>query len=130
MAKRDANQLTVTGNLGGDPEMRFTPSGKNVTTFSVACNDSYTNNAGETVQETVWVRAECWGRLAEVCNEYLKKGRQVLVMGRLKPQRSYTREDGTKDKSGYEMRASEVHFIGSNGAQVAVEEEVGEQIQF
>ena len=78
------NLFVGTGNLGKDPEMRYTPNGKAVTSFSMAINRKYTASSGERVQETEWVNCEAWGKLAEICNEYLRKGRKVLVVGRVK----------------------------------------------
>ncbi len=67
--------IIITGNLGRDPEMRYTPSGQAVTSFSVAQNDSYTNSNGEKVKRTLWFRVTAWGKQAETCNQYLKKAR-------------------------------------------------------
>jgi single-strand DNA-binding protein len=77
--------ITVVGNLGRDPEMRYSPDGKPVTNFSVATNRKWTNADGTPGEETVWFRVACWGKLAEVCEQYLSKGRRVLVEGRLRP---------------------------------------------
>jgi single-strand DNA-binding protein len=79
------DKLIVIGNLGRDPEMRYLPSGKPVTNFSVASNRKWTDNEGVLHEETIWVRVSAFGRLAEVCNQYLSKGRQVYVEGRLRP---------------------------------------------
>ncbi len=73
------HQLIIVGNVGRDPEMRYTPSGQAVTSFSVAANKQYTNAQGETVKETIWFRVSAWGNLAEVCNQYVKKGMKVLI---------------------------------------------------
>ena len=78
-------QLTIVGYLGNDPDMRFTPSGQAVTSFSVATSRKYTNNSGQQVDETIWFRISVWGAQAESCNQYLAKGRPVLVVGRLRP---------------------------------------------
>ena len=75
------NKITIIGNLGTDPEMRYTPSGSAVTSFSVATNRRYTRN-GEQVDETEWFRVNAWGRLAETTNQYLEKGSLVYVEGR------------------------------------------------
>jgi len=77
--------LIFVGNVGRDPEMRYTPAGQAVTSFSVACNRQYTTNNGETIKETIWFRVSAWGKQAEICNQYLKKGSKVLVEGRLTP---------------------------------------------
>jgi single-strand DNA-binding protein len=111
-------KLIIVGNLGRDPEMRYLPDGTAVTNISVATNRSWTDRAsGESRKETTWFRVSVWGRQAEAVNEYLKKGRQVLVEGRLDvdPQtggpRTFTRQDGTVGSS-FEVRASTVRFIG------------------
>ena len=83
--------LIIVGNLGKDPEMRYTPSGQAVTSFSVASNRKYTSSNGEQVNETIWFRISAWGKQAEICNQYLKKGSRVLVEGRLTPDKSIRR---------------------------------------
>ena len=110
--------ITVVGNLGRDPEMRYSPDGKPVTNLSVATNRKWTNADGTPGEETVWFRISAWGKLAEVCNEYLSKGRQVLVEGHLRPDpetggpRVWTRQDGTMGAS-FEVVARTVRFLGS-----------------
>ncbi|MBG0784605.1 MAG: single-stranded DNA-binding protein [Anaerolineaceae bacterium] len=109
-------QLTIVGYLGNDPVMRFTPGGQAVTSFSIATSRSYTNNAGQKVDETTWFRVSVWGAQAESCNQYLSKGRPVLVVGRLRPDpqsggpRVFTRKDGTTGAS-YEVNAINVRFL-------------------
>ncbi len=118
-------KLTIVGNLGRDPEMRYTPDGTPVTNFSVATNRRWTNADGSQGEETVWFRVTAWRRLGEVCNEYLEKGRQVLVEGRLKPDaetggpRVYQRRDGGYGAS-FEVTAQTVKFLGRAG-QVAAD---------
>ena len=75
--------LIVVGNLGKDPEMRYTPSGQAVTSFNVASSRQYTSNNGQTVKETCWFRVSAWGKQAETCNQFLRKGSRVLVEGHL-----------------------------------------------
>jgi single-strand DNA-binding protein len=110
--------IILVGNLGKDPEMRYTPSGQAVTNFSVAVSDNYTNSSGEKVDRTIWVRVSTWGKLAETCNQYLKKGRKVLVEGRLQADqatggpRVYTRQDGSSGSS-FEVNANTVRFLSS-----------------
>ena len=112
--------IIFVGNLGRDPEMRFTPSGQAVTNFSVAVNDGYTNNQGEKIDRTIWIRVSTWGKQAENCNQYLKKGRKVLVEGRLVPDAStggprvWTRQDGSPTAS-FEVSAMTVRFLSSRG---------------
>ena len=113
------HQLTIVGNLGRDPEMRYTPAGQPVTSLSVATTRVYRNQAEEKVEETTWFRVTVWGKQAETCNQYLKKGSKVLVIGRMTPDkqgnpRIWNKADGTPGAS-YEVNANEVHFLSSNG---------------
>ena len=78
------HKITIIGHLGRDPEMKYTPDGQAVTTFSVAFSRKYKTAEGEPREETEWFNVSAWGKLAEVCNEYLTKGKQVYVEGRLK----------------------------------------------
>ncbi|MBN1370878.1 MAG: single-stranded DNA-binding protein [Anaerolineaceae bacterium] len=110
---------TIVGNLGRDPEMRYLPSGQPVTSFSVATSRSYTNNQGTRVEETIWFRVSVFGKMAETCNQYLKKGSKVLVEGRLQADKSggprvWTRQDGTPAAS-FEITANTVRFLSSRG---------------
>lgn len=110
--------LIVAGNVGKEPEMRYTPSGQPVTTFNVATNRSYTGSNGQQVKETIWFRVTTWGKQAEICNEYVKKGSKVLVEGRLTPDdatggpRVWTAQDGTP-RASFEMTAQTVRFLSS-----------------
>ncbi len=112
--------IILVGNLGRDPEMRYTPSGQAVTNFSVAVNDNFTSSNGEKVERTIWVRVSTWGKQAEICNQYLKKGRKVLVEGRLVTDpntggpRIWERQDGTKTAS-FEVSAQTVRFLSQRG---------------
>ncbi len=125
-------QITIVGYLGNDPEMRFTTSGQAVTSFSVATSNSYTNNAGQKVDETTWFRVSVWGAQAESCKQYLSKGRPVLVVGRLRPDpqsggpRTFTRNDGTIGAS-YEVTAQNVRFLPSGGGAGAFEQDFGNE---
>lgn len=125
-------QITIVGYLGRDPEMRFTPSGAAVTSFSVATSRSYTTNAGQKVDETTWFRVSVWGAQAESCNQYLKKGSPVLVVGRLRPDPQtggpnvYTRNDGTPGAS-FEINAQNVRFLpGGRGSSGGYQEDMGD----
>ena len=80
--------IIIVGNLGKDPEMRYTPSGQAVTSFSVASNRSWTDSNGQKQTEVIWFRISAWGKQAEICNQYLKKGSKVLIEGRLTPDKS------------------------------------------
>ena len=112
--------IIIVGNVGKDPEMRYTPSGQAVTSFSVATNRSYTGGDGNQVKETIWFRVTSWGKQAEVCNQYVKKGMKVLVEGRLTPDketggpRVWTTGDG-KPAANYEITTSTVRFLSSRG---------------
>jgi single-strand DNA-binding protein len=112
--------IIFVGNLGRDPEMRYTPGGSAVTNFSVAINDNYTSSTGEKVERTIWIRVSTWGKQAEICNQYLKKGRKVLVEGHLVPDnatggpRIWNRQDGTPAAS-YEVSAQTVRFLSARG---------------
>src|SRR5512146_2059078 len=111
--------IIIVGNLGRDPEMRYTPSGKPVTSFSVASSRSYNNTTGEKVEETIWFRVTAWDKQAEICNQYLHKGSKVLVEGRLGADKNggprvFQRQDGTSGAS-YEINASTVRFLSSRG---------------
>ncbi|MFO7684174.1 MAG: single-stranded DNA-binding protein [Chloroflexota bacterium] len=112
-------KLTIVGNLGQDPDMRYMPDGQPVTNLSVANNRRWTDRAtGEVQEEVTWVRVSVWDKQAEACNQYLRKGRQVLVEGRLRPDantggpRLWTRSDGSVGAS-FEMVADRVIFLGS-----------------
>lgn len=110
-------KLIIIGNLGSNPEMRFTPNGDPVTSFSVATSRKY----GEK-DETTWFRVTVWGKQAESCGKYLSKGSKVLVEGRLKSNadgnpRVYERKDGTW-ASSYELTAESVRFLTAKGEQV------------
>ena len=115
------NKLVVVGYLGNDPEMRYMADGTAVTNFSLATNRRWAERTtGEMQEETTWYRISVWGKQAEAVNQYLGKGRQVLVEGRLRPDahtgspRLYTRQDGTVGAS-FEVTAEVVRFLGSNG---------------
>lgn len=80
---RGLNKVLIIGNLGRDPEIRYTPSGRPVTSFSVATTRTWVNHDGERKEETEWFNVVAWGPLAEICNQYLAKGKQVYIEGRL-----------------------------------------------
>lgn len=112
--------IIIVGNVGKDPEMRYTPSGQAVCSFSVATNRQYTAGNGETVKETIWFRVSSWGKAAEACNQYVKKGSKVLVEGRLTPDKAtggpriWNTESGDP-KASFEVTASTVRFLSSRG---------------
>ena len=108
------NKILINGNLGSDPEMRYTPNGNPVTSFTVATNRRYKASDGENREETEWFRISAWNRLAETCNQYLQRGSKVYVEGRLSS-RTYVGNDG-ETRVSLDVNASEVRFIDSRGA--------------
>ena len=109
---RSLNQVTLMGNLTRDPELRQTPTGQNVTSFSLALNRSYKDQSGEWKEVTDYIDIVCWGPLAERVAQYLSKGRRCLVQGRLQS-RSWE-QDGNK-RSKVEVLANDVTFLDSRG---------------
>lgn len=116
------SELTIVGHVGKDVEMRYAPSGQAVTNFSVAESRKFKTGSGEDVEYTVWYRIVAWGKLGEVCKEYLEKGMQVLVIGQLEPDRAtgspkiFSRQNGESGAS-YEVRANKVLFLGKGNGQ-------------
>lgn len=107
------NKVILIGNLGRDPELRYTQGGTAVCTLSIATTRSYNNRNNERVEETEWHRVVVWSKQAEFCNQYLTKGRQVYIEGRLQT-RSYDDKDGIKRYST-EVVADTVQFLGGRG---------------
>ncbi len=105
-------QITLIGNLGRDPEMRYAPSGDPVTNFSVATSRGWTGEDGQRQEKTVWFRVTAWRRLAETCNQYLSKGRRVLVVGELEEPYVWTDESGTS-RASLQVTARTVQFLSS-----------------
>jgi single-strand DNA-binding protein len=108
---RGLNKVMIIGNLGKDPEMRYTPSGRPVTTFTVATSRSWNTSDGERRTETEWFNVIAWGGLAEICNQYLTKGQQVYIDGRLQS-RSWNDKDGNHHTS-VEVVANEMIMLGN-----------------
>ncbi len=133
------HKIIIVGNLGRDPEMRYTPDGTPVTSFSIATNRRWTNSDGTPGEETVWFRVTAWRRQAEVAAQYLSKGRQVMVEGRLRPDpatggpRVYQRKDGSYGAQ-YEVTADRIVFLGGRGGaasdEMAAPPAEGEDIPF
>ena len=117
------NRVILVGNLTRDPELRFTPSGSPVAGFGLAVNRTYTNKQGEKVENVDFFNIVVWAKLAELCTEYLKKGRPVALEGRLQS-RSWETEDGQK-RSVVEVVAENVQFLG--GGQGRGDQRPGEQ---
>jgi single-strand DNA-binding protein len=108
------NKVMIIGNLGKDPEMRFTPSGQSVTNFTVAVSRSWKNSDGQPQEETEWFNIDAWGRLAELTNEYLSKGKKVYVEGRLRTESWEDKNTGEK-KYRTKVVASDIQFIEPRG---------------
>ena len=107
---RGLNKVMVIGHLGKDPEMRYTPSGRPVTTFSVAVSRSWNTADGERRSETEWFNIVAWGNLAEICKQYLYKGQQIYIEGRLQTRR-WEDKEGQKHTS-VEVVANEMMMLG------------------
>src|SRR5688572_10496022 len=104
------NKAILVGNLGADPEVRFTPGGQAVANFRIATSESWNDKSGQKQERTEWHRIVVWGKLAELCGEYLKKGRQCFVEGRLLT-REWTNKEGQKQYTT-EVVAQQVTFLG------------------
>lgn len=106
---KDLNKVQLTGRLGADPEMRFTPQGHAVTTFRVASNRSWRTAEGETHEDTEWFRVVAWNKLAEICNQWLSKGSRVYVEGRMQT-RQWQDQDG-QSRSMSEIIANDMIIL-------------------
>jgi len=118
------NKAMIIGNLGGDPEMRFTPSGISVTSFNVATNRAYKTADGERRDETEWFTVVAWNKLAETCNQYLTKGQKVYAEGRLRTH-SWDGQDGQKHFR-LEINADRVIFLDKRASAPPGEEKFAE----
>jgi len=107
---RGLNKVMIIGHLGRDPEMRYTPSGRPVTNFSVATSRSWNTSDGERRTETEWFNVVAWSSLAEICNQYLTKGQQVYIEGRL--QTRHWEDDKGVRHSTVEVVANEMIMLG------------------
>jgi single-strand DNA-binding protein len=117
---RGLNKVMIIGKLGRNPEMRYTPSGRAVTSFSVATNRSWVNSEGERREETEWFNVVAWGNLAEICKQYLAKGQQVYVEGRLQT-RGWEDQNGKKHYRT-ELVANEMIMLGERKSAEVSEE--------
>jgi len=115
------NKVMIIGNLGRDPEMRYTPSGSPVTNFSVAASRKWSSPDGEAHEETEWFNVVCWNKLAERANQYLQKGKQVYIEGRLRT-RSWDDQQTGEKKYRTEVIAFEMVMLGQRGDQGAGEQ--------
>ncbi len=105
------NKVILIGRLGQNPEVRYTPSGAAVTNFSVATNEAWTDKSGQKQERTEWHKVVVWGKLAELCSQYLAKGRQVFVEGRLQTRQWQDKDNQTKYTT--EVQATTVQFLGA-----------------
>lgn len=124
------HRIECIGCLGRDPEMRYTPGGTAVTNFSVATNQYRKNSEGEREDQVIWIRVTAWGNLAEICNEYLRKGHRAFISGELIPDENgnpkvWQRRDETWAAS-YEMTAREVKFLSTREEREQIEKEAEE----
>lgn len=129
------NKTEFIGNVGREPEMRFTPSGQAVTNFSVGVNEKYTTSSGEKVSKTIWFRVTTWGKLAEITNQYVVKGMKVFVSGKLNAAddgnpRTYQDKQGNV-RANFEVTAHDVEFLSRSemnesheGANVPAEDDL------
>lgn len=104
-------QLIIVGNLGNDPELRYTANGTPVANFNVATSRRWTDQQGKPQEETTWFRVSAWGKQAESVNQYLRKGRQVMVIGRVTA-RAYTAANG-EARASLDVTAESIKFLGS-----------------
>ena len=107
------NKVILIGNLTKDPELRYTPQGTAVTTLRIAVNSRYKDKKGELKNETCFINCVVWGQMAETCNQYLQKGKAVLIEGRLQS-RSWQDQEG-KNRSVIEIRTDRVQFLSQAG---------------
>ena len=120
------NRVQLIGRLGKDPESKFTPTGKKVAHFSLAVSNRWKDKSGETKESTEWVNIEAWGRLGEVCQEYLKKGSLIFLEGRLKTDKY---EDKGETRYFTKVVAQSLEFLDKRPAEepmLAVDEDPGE----
>jgi single-strand DNA-binding protein len=107
------NRIILVGNLGRDPELRYTAQGTPVCTFSIATNERRKDRNGEMQDQTTWFRVTLWNRQAETASQYLQKGRQVYIEGRLRVE-EYIDRDG-KPRQSLEVTATDMQFVGTRG---------------
>jgi single-strand DNA-binding protein len=122
------NKVMIIGNLGSEPEMRFTPNGNPVTSFRVATNRAYTTTEGERREETEWFTVVAWNKLAEQCNQFLTKGRLIYAEGRLHT-RTWEGQDGQKHYRT-EIIANRVTFLDRQSVAPLPEERMEEVVDF
>jgi single-strand DNA-binding protein len=106
------NKIILVGNLGRDPELRYTPQGTPVCTFSIATSEKRKDASGQYIEETTWFRVTAWQKMAETASQYLQKGRSVYIEGRLRTEEYQDREG--KTRHNLEVTATDMKFIGGN----------------
>ena len=116
------NKVTIIGNLGADPELRYTGSGVALCNFRVATTETWKDKSGQKQERTEWHRIEYWGKGAEACGRYLSKGASVCVMGSIRSEK-YTDQSGA-EKTSYKIRADHVEFLGTKGGKVSLNDEL------
>jgi single-strand DNA-binding protein len=124
---KSLNKVMIIGNLGQDPEGQYTPSGKLVVKFTVATNESFTNNAGERVDRTEWHNVEAWGRLAEICQQYLTKGQKVYIEGQIRTD-NWEGDDGIR-RYFTKINARELIMLGNSNGNGQPRQEQAQQPQ-
>lgn len=112
------------GNLGNDPEQRFTPGGVPVASFSLAVNRTWTDNEGNRKDKTTWVRVTCWKKQAEIVAQYLTKGSKVMVIGEIEEARPYTDRDGNQ-RASLEVTAHTIKFLSGKSGSADDTENIG-----
>src|SRR5713101_1900424 len=118
------NKAILIGNLGRDPEIRYLPSGQPVTSFSIATSETFNDKSGTRQERTDWHNIVVFGKQAELCGQYLKKGRQVFIEGRIS-NRQYEAKDGSGKRYRSEIVAQRVQFLGSRDSGASMEEPSG-----
>jgi single-strand DNA-binding protein len=122
-------QMIVVGNCGRSPELRYLQSGTAVCDFSVAVSESWNDQqSGEKREKVTWFKVSAWGKLAEICNQYVVKGKQVMVVGTVEA-RAYQGKDG-QPACSLDLRAKDVQFLGSRGDVEASDREPSAEIPF
>lgn len=106
-------QITIIGNVGRDPDLRYTQTGAGVCSFSVAVNRKWTNSDGSKGEKTTWFKVSAWNNLADICNQYVHKGMLIMVVGEVDVS-TYTGDDG-QPRYSLELKAREVKFLGKHG---------------
>lgn len=121
------SKTVVVGHLGRDPELRYTPAGTPVCSFSVATNRRWTDQSGQLQEKTTWFRVTAWNKLAELCNQYLSKGRLVLVEGDIEAS-AWSSQEG-EPRASLELTARNVRFLGGRDMVAPVPGDMGSDVE-